>query len=83
MTKQHDTGDDLPLLPFTFLGLDEKTHAYDSASVVVLPVPYDATASFKAGARDGPYAIIAASRELEDYDIELGCALGTCEFCNK
>ncbi len=73
MTKHHDPDGDLPLIPFTFLGLDGEAHAYDSASVVVLPVPYDATASFKAGARDGPYAMIAASRELEDYDIELGC----------
>ena len=73
MTKQHDPAGNLPLVPFTFLGLGGKTHTYDSASVVVLPVPYDATASFKAGARDGPYAIITASRELEDYDIELKC----------
>ena len=73
MTRQRDPAGDLPLVPFTFLGLDGETHAYDNASVVVLPVPYDATASFKAGAREGPDAIIAASRALEDYDIELGC----------
>lgn len=35
-------------------------------------MPYDATASARAGAREGPEAIIAASRELEDYDLELG-----------
>ena len=57
--------------PYTFLGLDPKHHTFEYAHTIVLPVPYDATASFKAGARDGPEAIIAASRELEDFDIEL------------
>jgi agmatinase len=46
---------------------------------VVLPVPYDGTASYKAGAREGPRAIIEASRQLEDLDLELEretCRLG-------
>ena len=60
-------------LPDTFLGLDGPHDTYEQASVVVLPVPYDATASYKAGAREGPEAIISASREMEDYDTELGC----------
>ena len=64
---------DPPTLPYTFLGLDGPLHAYEQASVVVLPVPYDATTSYKAGAREGPEAIISASRELEDYDTELAC----------
>lgn len=64
---------DPPMLPYTFLGLDGPLHAYEQASVVVLPVPYDATTSYKAGAREGPEAIISASRELEDYDTELAC----------
>ncbi|MBU0617103.1 MAG: agmatinase, partial [Planctomycetes bacterium] len=42
------------------------------ARFAVLPIPYDATTSFSAGAREGPRAIIAASRQLEDYDVELG-----------
>ncbi|MBI4338747.1 MAG: agmatinase [Chloroflexi bacterium] len=65
--------DDMTSLPFTFLGLDPVEHASGRAAVVVLPVPYGATASFKAGAQEGPEAIIAASRELEDYDPELAC----------
>ena len=39
--------------------------------MVVVPVPYDFTTSYRAGAREGPRAIIEASRYLEDYDIEL------------
>ena len=43
----------------------------DRAAVVILPVPYDSTTSFKSGARNGPRALIEASQNLEDYDPEL------------
>lgn len=39
----------------------------------VLPVPYDLTASYLSGARNGPRAIIEASTHMELYDEELGC----------
>ncbi len=39
---------------------------------MVLPVPYDSTTEYKCGAREGPRAIINASRYLELYDVELG-----------
>jgi agmatinase len=42
-----------------------------AAQVFIIPVPYDGTASYRGGARDGPRAIIEASRHLEDYDLEL------------
>ena len=51
-------------------GIDEQD--YDAAKVAVLPVPYDATASYRTGARDGPDAIINASRNMELYSYELG-----------
>ena len=41
------------------------------ARVALVPVPYDSTTSYRSSARDGPKAIIEASRQLEDYDIEL------------
>ena len=63
----------LPLSPFTFLGLEVDGNTYHQAATLVLPVPYDSTASFKSGAREGPEAIISASRELEEYDAELQC----------
>ncbi len=44
-----------------------------SARAALLPVPYDGTVSYRKGARLGPAAIIEASRQLEDYDLELGC----------
>ena len=44
-----------------------------SARAALIPVPYDGTVSYRPGARFGPAAIIAASAQMEDYDIELGC----------
>ncbi|MDA1188958.1 MAG: agmatinase [Chloroflexi bacterium] len=55
----------------TFLTLSPEESEYASAKVVVLPVPYDGTTSYMSGARYGPRAIIAASAQMEDYDLEL------------
>jgi len=41
------------------------------ADVVIVPIPYDATLSFRPGARYGPGAILSASDELEFFDEEL------------
>ncbi len=40
--------------------------------MVVLPVPYDLSLSWRPGARMGPEAILRASPELEPFDLELG-----------
>lgn len=45
---------------------------FEEAKAVVLPVPYDGTASYIKGTRNGPAAIIEASPQLEAHDIELG-----------
>ena len=45
---------------------------YERSRVVVLPVPYDSTVTARAGARDGPEAIITNSEDMELYDIGLG-----------
>jgi agmatinase len=45
---------------------------YEHARVVVLPVPYDSTVTARAGARDGPDAIITSSEDMELYDVGLG-----------
>lgn len=42
------------------------------AAFVVLGVPYDATASFRRGARDGPAAVRHASYNFETWLLELG-----------
>ncbi len=44
----------------------------DEARVVVLPVPFDATASYAKGAAKGPDAIVEASRQVDLLDLEVG-----------
>jgi len=58
------------LPPFNFCGIDGVD--FESAKAVVLPVPYDSTTSYNPGARNGPHAMIQASRNMELYDEELG-----------
>ena len=67
------TGNERPALPDTFLILDPDEHTLDRSRCVVLPVPYEETTSYRKGTRRGPEAIIRASAEMEDYDVELGC----------
>jgi agmatinase len=54
--------------PFNFLGLDEQD--YQKSKAAVFPVPYNSTTYWKSGTKEGPQAIIEASRHLELYDIE-------------
>ncbi len=58
--------------PDRFLGLEDSESEYKQSRFAVLPIPYDATASFLAGTRQGPRAIITASQQVETYDEELG-----------
>jgi len=44
----------------------------EEAGVVLIPVPWDATTSYRAGTHDGPAAILAASRQVDLFDIETG-----------
>jgi agmatinase len=59
-------------LPHNFGGLDEEHSALGASRAVVLPVPYDFTTTYQGGTRQGPAAIIAASRNMELWDDELG-----------
>src|SRR3989337_2117980 len=56
---------------FNFLGLPEEYSSYSRSRFVVLPVPYEQTTSFRGGTKDGPLAIINASRQVEFFDEEL------------
>lgn len=60
------------LAPYNFCGLDAEDSDFKRAKAVVLPVPYDSTTSYGVGARNGPHAIINASRNMELYDHETG-----------
>ncbi|MBC7358753.1 MAG: agmatinase [Desulfacinum sp.] len=54
----------------SFLGLPRGPEALENAEAVIVPAPYDGTTTYKSGTREGPRAIILASRELELYDEE-------------
>jgi len=57
--------------PTNFLGLPEEHSGFETAGVLILPVPYEATVSWQAGTRRGPGAVMEASHYLELYDHEL------------
>ncbi len=40
------------------------------AEAVILPIPYEATITYGGGTREGPEAILAASRQVELWDEE-------------
>jgi agmatinase len=47
-------------------------HPAEQAHVILIPVPWDATTSYRAGTADGPAAILAASRQVDLFDVETG-----------
>ncbi|BAQ64872.1 agmatinase [Geminocystis sp. NIES-3709] len=44
---------------------------YEEAKIVILPIPYEATTTYRKGCEHGPDAILIASDQLECYDEEL------------
>ena len=61
-----------------FAGLPSPYGDFQTAAVVILPVPYDSTTEWHSGTRNGPMAIIEASYYLEWFDVELGRETHTC-----
>lgn len=53
-----------------FLG-SEIVPDYDTAKVVILPIPYEATTTYRRGCENGPAKLLEASHQLECYDEEL------------
>jgi agmatinase len=65
--------------PRNFGALDRETSDFETAKFVVIPVPYDATTTWRGGTREGAASIIDASMNMELFDRELGfeiCDLG-------
>ncbi|MFC2174195.1 arginase family protein, partial [Acidobacteriota bacterium] len=65
-----------PSIPFNFCGLEEEYSAFDTSKAVILPVPFE-TDHGQSGASLAPWHIIAASKDAELYDMELGCEIHT------
>ena len=53
-----------------FLGSEAET-PYDQAQVVIIPIPYEATTTYRKGCEQGPDGVLTASDQLEAYDEEL------------
>lgn len=53
-----------------FLG-SEVAADYNSANVVILPIPYESTTTYRQGCCNGPKAILEASQQVEYFDEEL------------
>jgi agmatinase len=50
--------------------LDLRSLPVKEAEAVILPIPYEATTTYGAGTREGPEAILSASRQVELWDEE-------------
>lgn len=54
----------------------------EQADVLILPVPYEQTVTYKPGTRQGPQAILAASEQLEFYEEDAGwCPAEHLKLC--
>jgi agmatinase len=60
-----------PMPPENFGGLPDEHSQYATSRAVIFPVPLERTTSYEHGTRNGPAAILAASRNVELYDEEL------------
>lgn len=67
-----------------FLASEAET-TYPDAKVVILPIPFESTTTYRKGCQNGPDALLTASYQLEAYDDELEreicleCGIYTCE----
>ncbi len=55
-----------------FGDLPPEYSSFENSSIVILPVAYDGTSTWKKGADKGPEAILEASANMELYDIQTG-----------
>lgn len=53
-----------------YAGIPDKYSRLEDAKVVLIPVPYDGTSTWQKGADEGPEAFLAASENMELFDIE-------------
>lgn len=60
-----------PVPPENFGGIPEEHALYETSRAVIFPVPLERSTSYEHGTRNGPSAILAASRNMELYDDEL------------
>ena len=69
----NDPGEDLYYHAHNFGALPPESSGADASKIVLLPVPYETTTTYRKGCWRGPAAIIEASANMELYDEELEC----------
>ena len=73
-----------PQIHFMFqrIGFADADSGLEEAEYVVVGLPFDGTASFRSGSRDGPDAIRLASFNFESYDSYYGVDLSELAICD-
>ena len=56
-----------------FGDIEREFSNFEKSRVIILPVPYEATTTYRKGTKEGPKAIITASQNMELYDEETDC----------
>src|SRR5881296_3501813 len=64
-----------------FGGTTPTTASFDSARVVIFPVPLDRTTSYIPGTRNGPHEILVASSHMELWDEETETDVHSIGIC--
>lgn len=67
---------------FQRVGFADADSGLEEAEYVVVGLPFDGTASFRSGSRDGPDAIRQASFNFESYDFQYGIDLSELAICD-
>lgn len=67
---------------FQRIGFADADSSLEGAEYVVVGLPFDGTASFRSGSRDGPDAIRLASFNFESYDSYYGVDLSELAICD-
>src|SRR3954453_9886898 len=64
-----------------FGGTTPTSADFDSARVVILPIPFDRTTSYVPGTRNGPHEILVASSHMELWDEETQTDVHSIGIC--
>ena len=67
--------------PFNFASLEPEHSNFRNSWAVIVPVPYDATTTYRSGTRNGPANLLRASGQLELFDEELEYEVYTKGIC--
>jgi len=59
------------IFPNSFLGIEPEYSKYKTSKFIIIPVPHEVSTSYGKGTKNGPAAILEASKQVETFDLEL------------